>query len=94
MSLPANSKVTGGRLDGATMNAYMESFAETFLNGRIRFNVEITKAVRDNSGVGGWTVYIQDKISGDEEKLRYDKIVVCTGVNLSHSIRKLSPYHC
>jgi hypothetical protein len=93
MSLPANSKVTGGRLDGATMNTYMESFAERFLQGRIRFNVEITKAVRDHGGVGGWIVYIQDKISGDE-KLRYDKIVVCTGVNLSHSVRKLSPYHC
>lgn len=79
MPPPAKSKETGGRLTGADMNRYFESFADRFLKGKILFNVEILNVSRNARG--GWNVLVNDKINGLDNLLHYDKIVVCTGVS-------------
>jgi len=79
MPLPPKSKETGGRLTGADMNKYFESFADTLLPGKILYNREILNASRRQEG--GWKVLVKNKLNGGEETLHYDKIVVCTGVS-------------
>lgn len=78
MPEPPDSKKTGGRLTGADMNKYFESFADRLLQGRIRFNAEIKNVARADGG--GWSVLIKDMTTGTEEIMHYQKIVVCTGV--------------
>lgn len=80
MPPPANESATGGRLSGDDMQQYMESFADKFLRGKIRYEVEVMKVIR--SAVGQWTVKVQDIRSGEEE-LHFDKVVLCTGVSSS-----------
>lgn len=41
MPPPSQASRTGGRLSGEDLVAYMESFAERFLKGRIRYQTEV-----------------------------------------------------
>jgi cation diffusion facilitator CzcD-associated flavoprotein CzcO len=75
---------TGGRPSGEDMRLYMESYAHLFVNDNIRYNVEvldIRRVSRDapQTNAPRWIVIISDKISGRQE-LKFDKIVLCTGV--------------
>lgn len=76
-------KLTGGRLSGERMRMYMESFAERFLKGKIRYNTTVTNVRRRLEGEEGkrWVVTVHDTTTGEESQLRYDKIVLCTGVS-------------
>ena len=74
MPLPADGKVTGDRMTGEAMQKYMESFADRFLKGRIRFNVEVKRVYRNADGK--WVVDIEQ---GDS--LVFDKLALCTGVS-------------
>ncbi|CAL1698410.1 unnamed protein product [Somion occarium] len=77
MPLPANANVTGGRLSGEDMRAYMESFADRFLKDRIKYDTEALNICRRNGG--GWVVTAKGLNSGTMFELEYDKIVLCTG---------------
>lgn len=86
-------KETGGRLSGEDMRLYMESYADRFLHNKIRYNVEVTDIRRVNAdasptGASTWTMNIIDKISGKQEVLKFDKIVLCTGGSSQASIPK------
>lgn len=76
-------KATGGRLSGEDMRGYMESYADRFLKNAIRYNVEVTavRRIADASKASNWAVTCTDKLSGTQEELRFDKVVLCTGVS-------------
>lgn len=57
----------------------METFAETFLKDKIRFEVEVLNIRRSPSG--SWNVDIKDKHEGTISVLEYSRIVLCTGVS-------------
>jgi hypothetical protein len=81
MPPPSGSKATGGRLTGYDIGLYLESFAERFLKDKFRFNVQMLNVSRNpDRNLGGWIVSIIDKVSGNQEEIHYDKIVLCTGV--------------
>jgi dimethylaniline monooxygenase (N-oxide forming) len=81
MPPPSEMMSPDARLGGKDLNLYMESFADRFLKGKFRFNVEILNVSRNmNQSTGGWIVSIEDKVNGRKEELYFDKIVVCTGV--------------
>ena len=61
------------------MSAYMESFADTFLAGKIRFETEILNIRRGRDGAG-WEVEVLDLRTGNKDVLHYARIVLCTGV--------------
>ena len=76
-------KATGGRLSGEDMRLYMESYTDRFLPKNIRYNTEVNNIRRinqDASNTPSWVVTITDKISGTLCELKFDKIVLCTGV--------------
>jgi dimethylaniline monooxygenase (N-oxide forming) len=78
-----------GRLSGEDLRMYMEAYADRFLHNNIRYNAEVTNIRRinaDSSGTSSWVVTITDKISGTNQKLQFDKIVLCTGVCYVHEI--------
>ncbi|GLB35449.1 putative pyridine nucleotide-disulphide oxidoreductase [Lyophyllum shimeji] len=77
MPPPSKASETGGRLSGEDMCAYMENFAETFLNGKIRFETEVLAIRRAASGA--WSVTVEDRRSGTQEVLQFTHIVPCTG---------------
>jgi dimethylaniline monooxygenase (N-oxide forming) len=80
---------TGGRLSGEDLRMYMETYADRFLHNNIRYNAEVTNIRRidiDSSGTSSWVVTITDKISGTNQKLQFDKIVLCTGVSYVHAV--------
>lgn len=78
MPPPINAEKTGGRLSGPDMCNYLESFADRYLKGTIRFQTEVLNIRRGSTG--GWLVEIQNKTSGIGETLKFSKIVLCTGV--------------
>ena len=82
MPLPRNTN--GHRLSGDDMCAYAEKFADTFLPGTIRFEIEILDIRRANGS--GWDVEIHDLRTGAKEILTYARVILCTGVR-SISIR-------
>ena len=93
MPPPRNSDSTGGRLSGEDMQHYMESFEDHFLPGKIRYNTEVLKIKRvAQNGKNGkassttppsqWLISVQDKNSGTRSELKYDRVVLCTGVRL------------
>ncbi|RDB24143.1 Dimethylaniline monooxygenase [N-oxide-forming] 2 [Hypsizygus marmoreus] len=79
MPLPAHAAETGGRLSGDDMCKYMETFAETYLHGRIRYGTEVL-SVRRSPRAGTWLVTVQS-VGGDggREVLEFARVVVCTG---------------
>lgn len=72
-----------GRLSGEDLRAYMESFSDNYLKGRFRYHSDVINISRPdgNPDAQGWDITVRDTQSGAEEKLHYDKIVVCTGVS-------------
>ncbi|KAK7676325.1 hypothetical protein QCA50_020708 [Cerrena zonata] len=81
---PSNSKATGGRLSGDDMQTYMESFADHFLKGRIRYQVEALRLRRSNSNSNSksgsrWVITIRDERDGSTSEVEYDKVVLCSG---------------
>ena len=79
MPPPADARETGGRLSGEDMTEYMETFAGTFLSGKIRYDTEVLKISRAQAK-DGWSVVIRDLKTQAVETLVYDKLVLCTGV--------------
>jgi cation diffusion facilitator CzcD-associated flavoprotein CzcO len=78
-------KTTGGRVSGEDMRLYMESYADRFVKNNIRYNVEVTSMRRDTQDAAhtessGWLVAITNKITGLVAELKFDKIVLCSGV--------------
>lgn len=72
-------------MSGDDMCAYAETFAEHFLAGRFRYNTHVRKLHRLQDG---WQLDTVSTDAGVEiERLRYDKLVLCTGVGA------LSCYH-
>ena len=63
---------------------YMETFAETFLKDKIKFEVEVLNIRRSPSG--SWNVDIKDKHEGTITVLEYSRIVLCTGVSTQSEI--------
>ena len=76
---PEDSANTGGRLSGKDICNYMETFAETFLKDKIKFEVKVLNIRRSPSG--SWNVDIKDEHEGTITVLEYSRIVLCTGVS-------------
>ncbi|EJD48218.1 FAD/NAD(P)-binding domain-containing protein [Auricularia subglabra TFB-10046 SS5] len=78
MPPPKGSCKTGGRLRGEDVTAYLEKFAETFLTGKITVCVEILDAAPSG---GRWDITLQhvDRSDAVQERLHFDKLVVCNG---------------
>ena len=77
--MPPPEDSAGGRISGKDMCNYMETFAETFLKDKIKFDVEVLNIRRSPSG--SWDVDIKDKREGTVTVLEYSRIVLCTGVS-------------
>lgn len=87
MPPPEDASATGGRLSGEDMTEYMETFAATFLPGRIRYDTEVLKISRTQAQ-DGWFVVVRDLETQAVEHIVYDKLVLCTGVTtLSANVR-------
>lgn len=90
MPPPRDWRSTGGRLSGEDMQYYMESFEEHFLNGKVRYNTEVLKIQRtfekpSKSSLTPkpqWSISVLDKKTGASSQLKYDKVVLCSGVRL------------
>lgn len=78
MPTPKDAGKTGGRLNGGAMRDYFETFAARFLDGCIRFEVEVLSVRRGTSGK--WEILLRDLKTDTEETVVFDKIVLCTGV--------------
>ena len=87
MHEPYGSVKTGGRLSGEDVRQYMESFAEKFLKGKIRFETEVVNIRRGDHG-RGWNVLVQDKRTGTKKVSYYSRVVLCTGVSY---VRRVDP---
>ncbi|KZP03480.1 FAD/NAD-P-binding domain-containing protein [Athelia psychrophila] len=74
-------KATGGRLSGEDMRGYMESYADRFVKNSIRYNVEVLRVQRVESGSKepNWAITFRDRGTGAQGVLKYDKLVLCTG---------------
>ncbi|OCH90140.1 FAD/NAD(P)-binding domain-containing protein [Obba rivulosa] len=81
MPPPSNAEVTGGRLSGEDMRQYMESFAEHFLKGKIRYETEVLeiRVQSDDQQCRQWHITVEDARSREQQVLIYDKVVLCTG---------------
>ncbi|EKM52446.1 uncharacterized protein PHACADRAFT_149103 [Phanerochaete carnosa HHB-10118-sp] len=87
MPPPTDTTKSGGRLGGEDMRLYMESFADRFLRGKLRYNTIVTNirsAKPDLSTLSSppskrWIITVRDRNTGEESQLRYDRVVLCTG---------------
>ncbi|KAF5386925.1 hypothetical protein D9615_001925 [Tricholomella constricta] len=77
MPPPSKAEESGGRLTGDDLCAYMETFANMFLDGKIRFETEVLGIRRSPSG--SWFVTTEDRRSADQQVLEFSRIVLCTG---------------
>lgn len=73
MNPPANAVETGGRLTGDDMSNYFELFADTYLQGKFKYETEVVdvRRVRERS----WIVK-----TSEGKELEYSRVVLCTGV--------------
>lgn len=78
LPMPPPRAPIAGRLTGEDMCAYMEAFADRFLPGRIRFETEVLDIRRGKDSA--WAVEVQGKGESGRQVLRFDRIVLCTGV--------------
>lgn len=101
MDPPKNSAETGGRLTGEDLRRYFQEFADTFLQGRIRFSTTVLNIKRDaTQAPTPWLLDVK-KEDDSKETLKYTRIVLCTGgchtpripANLSLSASKDSNFH-
>jgi len=88
MPPPKNTSKTGGRLSGDDMCRYAEEFVSRFLSGRMRYNTHVVRVNRDEAG---WALDIRGANSRDTKKLRYKKLVLCTGVRRPNAITNSAP---
>lgn len=61
----------------------MEKIADTYLQGKIRFQTEVLDIRRASDG-SAWEVQILDLKTGMEQVLTFARIVLCTGVRAFH----------
>jgi dimethylaniline monooxygenase (N-oxide forming) len=84
MPSPEGHTKTGGRLTGYDVRRYLEDFRARFLNGKIRFEMEVLNIRRGDHGQG-WSVRVRDTKSASPDTavqvLHYPRIVLCTGVS-------------
>lgn len=93
MPPPTLKGKTGNRLCGEDMRAYMETFADTFLAGKVQFETEILDIQR-GAGGSGWEVQVLDLRTGNKAMLSYARIVLCTGVRASGFFAFTAPLLC
>ncbi|KAI0371492.1 FAD/NAD(P)-binding domain-containing protein [Pilatotrama ljubarskyi] len=67
-----------GRLSGAEVSRYFNTFADTFLKDKIQLGKDVQQIRRHPSGEG-WQLDIRDVVSGRQETRDYARIVLCTG---------------
>ncbi|KAM5542339.1 hypothetical protein V8D89_003798 [Ganoderma adspersum] len=67
-----------GRISGDDINKYLDTFASTFLAGKIQFGIEVRNIRRRSSGTG-WHVEVYDRGAGCTEDRAYRRVVLCTG---------------
>jgi hypothetical protein len=80
LPMPPPSKAESrNRLSGEDMCTYMEEFSDTFLEGRIKFGVEVMNLCRSDDGT--WLVSVEHVLDGRREVLKFSRIVLCTGVS-------------
>ncbi|KAI0638615.1 FAD/NAD(P)-binding domain-containing protein [Trametes polyzona] len=78
MPPPSAGGVLRGRLSGAEMSQYFETFAETFLKGHVRLGQDVRQIRRHPSGKG-WLLEVYDIRRGVTETKEYRRVVLCTG---------------
>jgi len=88
MPAPADAAATGGRLSGVDMCNYMESFADKFLKGKLRYETEVLNVSRDGA-TSTWLVKVKILKTGTLETLKYSRIVLCTGVRPIYIYRSI-----
>ncbi len=69
-----------GRLSGAEIHRYVDTFVTRFLEGRIEYGIEVQNICRNPSG-RNWTIEVQNVHTGDRETREYGRVVLCTGVS-------------
>ncbi|KAJ3848175.1 FAD/NAD-P-binding domain-containing protein [Lentinula lateritia] len=68
------------RLSGFEMRDYMEKFADSYLEGVIRYGFHIIGVMRpSNDYSSGWNVRVEDVQTKQQQTLQFDRIVLCTG---------------
>ena len=72
-----------GRLSGRDMCNYMEKFAETFLTGKAKFQMETEVLNIERDEKGKWKVTIEDFRQGSSSILIFSRIILATGVRRS-----------
>ncbi|KAF7314568.1 FAD/NAD(P)-binding domain-containing protein [Mycena kentingensis (nom. inval.)] len=76
------SSLGAGRVSGDDMCAYMQEFATRFLNGIIRYEVDIVHVRRDEE-TSLWHVTLRDQQQPEPEQkaevLEFTRVVLCTG---------------
>lgn len=69
------------RLSGSEMRDYMQKFTATYLQDIILYGLEILQVLRSNGqGDPGWTIKVQDVKTGEQKALKFDRVILCTGV--------------
>jgi dimethylaniline monooxygenase (N-oxide forming) len=89
MPAPKGWKESGGRITGEELRLYLESFSERFLKGKIRYDTVVTSVRRmrtekrePNTNGTHWIVTIRDRNTGQEQLLKYDRVMLCTGASV------------
>lgn len=86
LPLPPNAQTTGGRLTGTDVSTYLQSFARTFLEGKIRFWCSVDQIRRGRGEGGGWVIKTHDLRTGMKEEMCVRRVVLCTGGNSTPNI--------
>ncbi|EDR01729.1 uncharacterized protein LACBIDRAFT_310470 [Laccaria bicolor S238N-H82] len=86
LPLPPNAHSTGGRLTGTDVSTYLQSFARTFLEGKIRFWCSVDQIRRGRGEGGGWVIKTHDLRTGMKEEMCVRRVVLCTGGNSTPNI--------
>ncbi|KAI0758131.1 FAD/NAD(P)-binding domain-containing protein [Fomes fomentarius] len=75
-----------GRLSGAEIHRYVDTFVTRFLEGRIEYGIEVQNIRRNPSG-RKWIIEVQNVDTGYREMREYGRVVLCTGVSTTVPIR-------
>ena len=62
------------------MRDYMQKFADIYLKDAIRYGLRILGVTRPSGASSGWNVKVEDVKTGEQQTLKFDKVVLCTGV--------------
>ncbi|XP_006457665.1 hypothetical protein AGABI2DRAFT_213163 [Agaricus bisporus var. bisporus H97] len=79
MSLHTGSTTAGSHISGLDMCNYMEEYYDRFLKGKVKFsfNTEVLDISRDGSG--RWLVRVEDLQDGNQDTLKFSRIILATG---------------